>query len=84
MFYSYILQSQKHGKYYIGSCEDLSVRVKKHNGGRVRTTKSGIPWIVVHKEFYESRVEAVRREKQIKSYKGGNAFKKLINQGRVA
>jgi putative endonuclease len=78
MYCTYILQSQKNKKYYIGSCEDVEIRVKKHNSGQVRATKAGIPWVVVCKEFYESRSEAVRRERQIKSYKGGNAFKKLI------
>ncbi|MBI2074794.1 MAG: hypothetical protein HYT83_03090 [Candidatus Levybacteria bacterium] len=35
-------------------------------------------WRLIHKEEYSSLAEARRREKQIKSYKGGNAFKKLI------
>ncbi len=33
---------------------------------------------MVYYEKFSSKREAIKREKQIKSYKGGNAFKKLI------
>ena len=35
-------------------------------------------WIIIHQEKFKSGIEAKRREMLIKSYKGGNAFKKLI------
>ena len=78
MYFVYILQSQKHYRYYIGSCEDVNERLNRHNSGRVFITKSGRPWVVVYKESFQTRSEAVKRERQIKSFKGGNAFKKLI------
>lgn len=80
MFYCYILQSQKHNRHYIGSCEDVDLRVRRHNEGRVPITRSGRPWDLVHSESFETRAEAVRRERQIKNYKGGNAFKKLFRK----
>ncbi|MEK7637160.1 MAG: GIY-YIG nuclease family protein [Patescibacteria group bacterium] len=75
MYIVYILQSVKTARYYIGHCEDLSVRLKKHNAGKVRSTKSGRPWKVVRTKKYPARAETYRRERQIKSYKGGKAFK---------
>lgn len=78
MFFVYILQSQKHRRYYIGSCQNTDERLIRHNTGRVSITKSGKPWHLVYKESFETRADAVRREKQIKNYKGGNAFKKLL------
>ena len=84
MYYTYILDSLKIRRHYIGSCEDTDVRLKKHNTGQVNATRSGIPWRIIHKEEFQTRSEAVRRERQIKSYKSGNAFKKLLNRGRVA
>lgn len=33
---------------------------------------------MVYQEEYKTNIEAKRREKMIKSYKGGNAFKKMI------
>ncbi len=79
MYKVYILYSEKNKKYYIGHTENLAVRLGKHNTGQVKSTKSGRPWIVVYTEEYETKQEAYGREFQIKSYKGGEAFKKLIN-----
>ena len=78
MYYVYILQSKVTGGYYIGSCANISVRLRKHNMGHVRSTKAYLPWQVVYSETLISRKKAYRRELQIKSYKGGNSFKALI------
>ena len=78
MYKVYILFSEKTKKYYIGHTENLDNRLLRHNSGLVRSTKSGIPWVIVYTENYRSRQEAYRRELQIKSYKKGEAFKKLI------
>ncbi|MCF7808908.1 MAG: hypothetical protein K9N38_10365, partial [Candidatus Marinimicrobia bacterium] len=37
------------------------------------------PLVLIHKESFATRMEAENREKQIKSYKGGQAFKRLID-----
>jgi predicted GIY-YIG superfamily endonuclease len=34
-FYTYILYSTSHDRYYIGQCEDLNVRLARHNSGMV-------------------------------------------------
>jgi len=39
----YILYSAKMDRYYIGSCEDLNIRIAQHNSGRNKSTKPGIP-----------------------------------------
>jgi len=62
----------------IGSCSNLENRLKQHNNGKTRSTKSATPWILVYREFFDTRHEAYKREKQIKSYKGGEAFRKLL------
>ena len=74
----YILFSSKLKKFYIGQTSDLKKRLTQHNNGLGRYTKAGIPWVLVYKEFYKSRNEALVREKLIKSYKGGQGLKKLI------
>lgn len=79
MFCVYILKSLVHGRYYIGHTEDITVRLKRHNNGLVKSTKSGKPWRLVYEEKALDKNIAYRRELQIKSYKGGKAFKKLIN-----
>jgi putative endonuclease len=77
-FYVYILQSQKDLKYYIGFTTDLEKRVEYHNCGRQRATKKRIPFNLIYNEGFKSKKEALKREKQIKSFKGGKAFKALI------
>ncbi len=76
--YVYILQSKKDGKYYIGETTDVNARLLFHNRGKQRSTKHRIPFRLILIEEYENRELALKREKQIKNYKGGEAFKKLI------
>ena len=83
MFIVYILFSFKLKKYYIGHTNNFNKRFQEHNKGISTFTKSGIPWKIVYSEEYQTRIEAIKREKQIKSYKGGNAFKKML-KGEVA
>ena len=78
MFWVYVIQSLKTGRFYIGSTNNLVRRLEEHNRGKF-STKSGVPWKLVYKEKFKTRSEACKRELRIKSYKGGNAFKRLLN-----
>ncbi|HEX2682767.1 MAG TPA: GIY-YIG nuclease family protein [Ferruginibacter sp.] len=77
--YVYILQSLKDGKYYVGETADVMSRLQFHNNGLQRSTKSRIPFRLVIFETHTDRSTARRREKEIKSWKGGNKFQELIN-----
>ena len=74
----YILQSCKDNKYYIGVTTDVEARLKVHNDGLQRSTRSRVPFKLILFETYETKEEALKREKQIKGFKGGHSFKKLI------
>ena len=76
----YIIKSCKTGKFYIGHTSDLPRRIADHNRGKSRSVRNRGPFDLVYKEEFLDRAAAVRREKEIKRYKGGNAFKKLISQ----
>jgi putative endonuclease len=78
-YYVYILQSLKDNKYYIGSTSDAPARLHYHNAGLQRSTRHRIPFTLILFEEYPSKEEALKREKQIKSWKVGDVFKKLIN-----
>jgi putative endonuclease len=78
--YVYILRSLKDSKYYIGVTHDVEARLLFHNSGRQRSTKNRIPFVLILVEQFETREAALAREKQIKSWKGGNAFKILVNE----
>jgi putative endonuclease len=78
MFYVYILKSKKLDRYYTGYSEDYEKRLIEHNRGKVKSTKAYVPWKVIYVENFEKKSDALKRESEIKKYKSGNAFKKLI------
>lgn len=78
MFYMYILQSEVDNGFYIGYTSNLEERLKQHNQGKTRSLKHRIPMKVAYYEEFNTKKEAKQREKQVKSWKGGNAFKNLL------
>ena len=78
-YFTYILQSKKDHRYYIGSTADLDRRLMEHNSGKTQSLRYRRPLFVIYFETFNTRAEAEGREKQIKSYKGGRAFKSLID-----
>jgi putative endonuclease len=79
MFIVYVLYSESSAKIYIGYTSDLVGRIKSHNelatkGWTIRFR----PWKVVHKEIFESKTEAMQREKQLKTAKGREWIWQLI------
>ena len=67
MYTVYILYSASIDRYYVGSTGDLADRLHRHNGGRSKYTRVGVPWELVYQEDYVTRSEAYVRERAIKS-----------------
>lgn len=80
MYYVYFLKSQVNGDLYIGSCEDVNIRVNRHNSRLVRSTKAYAPWKLVGSEGYTTRSEAVRRERFLKAHQQKEIFKKRFEK----
>jgi putative endonuclease len=80
MYFIYVLQSVKDGKYYIGQTNNLNERLLRHNSGQVTSTKNRRPFKIIYRETFENRSESIFREKQIKAMKGGNKFRELIDK----
>ena len=74
----YVLKSLKDQKYYIGETADIQARLDFHNKGLQRSTKGRTPFKLVYSEEFETRSEALKREKEIKSWKGGIKFQALL------
>jgi putative endonuclease len=69
LFYAYILESDKSGRYYIGHTSDLNKRIETHNSGRVKATRNKGPWKCVYFEEFNTKLEANRRELEVKKKK---------------
>gem|GEM_PF-674386 len=81
MFVVYILYSSKYAKFYIGFTSDIDKRLIEHNSGNTKSTKPFIPWEVIYKEEFETRIAARKRELYLKSAAGRKWRKKSINMG---
>ncbi|MFC1475608.1 GIY-YIG nuclease family protein [Candidatus Zixiibacteriota bacterium] len=57
LYFVYILQSAD-GSYYVGQTNNLTKRLKHHNGGLVRSTKNKKPWRLMYNEEDPTKIEA--------------------------
>ena len=69
----YILFSEKSSRYYVGQTADIIDRLKRHNSGRVSSTKYGVPWKIVLQIEVSDRSEAMLLETKIKK-RGAKRF----------
>jgi len=70
MWTVYVIQSVSDGKHYVGMSEDVNRRLREHNSGKVRSTKSRRPFVLIYTESVKSRAEARALEKYLKSAAG--------------
>jgi len=78
MFYMYILKSLEDDKLYIGSTNNLRKRVKKHNSGLNKSTKSRSPFKLIYYEAYTNEEDARHREHNLKLR--ARALKQLLKR----
>ena len=80
----YVLKSQKDGNLYVGCTSNIDERVEYHNKGKVFSTKSRRPLVLIFKEDYSDKYEAFRKERYYKSAKGKKELKiKISNHCEV-
>ncbi|MFZ2620963.1 MAG: GIY-YIG nuclease family protein [Minisyncoccia bacterium] len=75
MFYTYILKSNKNGRLYTGSTNDLRKRLKLHNDGKSNYTKKHTPYELIYYEACLNDHDARVKEIYLKSGMG----KRYIN-----
>jgi len=70
MYFVYVLKSQSLNKRYIGQTNSLQQRLERHNTSNYGFTRTGRPWILIYIEEIQTRGEAMKRERFLKSGKG--------------
>lgn len=78
MYYVYILFSKKTKKLYKGYTVDLKKRLIEHNRKQVKSTMSGVPWKLLYYECFVSKEDARKEELFLKTGKGRDRVKYLL------
>lgn len=80
MYWGYIIYSKSKNRFYTGSSGvGVEIRVDRHNEGWTRSTKSGIPWELKFIKTFESKSDALKWERMVKSKKSRDFIVKLLN-----
>ena len=78
MYYVYVLLSEKDGRFYTGSTNDLKRRLDEHNAGKVESTKRRKPFKPIYYEACIDEKDARKREKYLKSGMGKKYMRNRI------
>ena len=78
MPFVYVLRSLTTGRLYTGATSNLETRLAQHNSDQSRSTKHRGPWVVVHREEFATLAEALRRERFLKSGKGRDELRRIL------
>ncbi len=80
MAFVYVLQSERNGRFYIGSTNNLEERYIEHNSGQSPYTRNNRPYKVVFFQEYKSLEEARKIEFKLKSFKNRKIIEKIIEE----
>ena len=78
MYCTYILYAIKCDRYYIGHCENIEARLKRHNDGFVAATRNCRPYELKACKYFENRDKARKEELRIKRQKSRKYLEWLI------
>ena len=70
-------------RYYIGSCEDLEVRLAAHHRGHTKSTKYVRPITLCFSQSFKTLLEARRAERWLKNQKSRVFLEALLKEGRI-
>lgn len=78
MYYTYVLQSTKDKNFYVGFTKDLKLRFEQHNKGLVESTMNRRPFQLIYYEACVEKIDAIQREKYLKTYHGRMFLKRRL------
>jgi len=82
-YYVYVLQNAERKKIYIGYTNNLEKRIARHNKQLPNkrssyTSRMSGAWKLVYSEKFKTRKEAMKREKELKSFRGREFLRKYL------
>ncbi len=80
MWYVYAIYNKENSQIYIGQTSNIDRRLSEHNRkiGNHFTAKYNGDWNLIYAEECYSRRDALKREKELKSYQGRMFIKTYI------
>jgi putative endonuclease len=80
----YAIYNTNSDKIYVGQTKNLAERLKLHNDRTFKSYTSRFPgkWELIYRESAATRLEALQREKQLKSHRGRDFIKQFIPEFR--
>lgn len=70
MYYTYILYNKITSRYYIGYTPDLKNRLRKHQAGQVKSTKSNLNYQLEWYCAFKTKLQALDFERYLKTGSG--------------
>lgn len=77
-YFTYVLLSEKDSMFYTGYTHDLHIRLIQHNSGYVQSTYNRRPLKLIYYEACLSQVDALNRERYLKSGMGKRYIRNRI------
>lgn len=78
-YFLYILKSKVMDKFYTGISQNPNRRLEYHNSFEKGFTARYRPWEIVFTQTFDSKVDAAKAEKKIKSWKSKKMILRVID-----
>jgi putative endonuclease len=78
MFTTYVIRSRSGGQIYTGSTSNFETRLNQHNSNVSISTKNRGPWELLYREDFETRGQAMARERYFKTGVGREKLKGIL------
>ena len=73
----YAIRSLLRNYIYVGHTNNIERRLREHNSGKTKSIRPFIPFKLIYIEDCEDRMEAIKREKYLKSGIGKEFLKSI-------
>ncbi|MBD3223298.1 MAG: GIY-YIG nuclease family protein [Caldithrix sp.] len=78
-YYVYAIYSPSLDMIYVGQTGNLQQRLHDHGKGYSKFTARANDWVLIYQESLNSRSAALKREKQLKCYRGRQFLRESID-----